>query len=57
MLLRTSKLGRNVIVGHNAVLHDVIIHDECVIGMGAVLLPHVICEKGSAIGAGSIVPQ
>ncbi len=50
-------IGRNVIVGHNAVLHDVIIHDECVIGMGAVLLPHVICEKGSAIGAGSIVPQ
>jgi len=35
----------------------VIIHDECVIGMGAVLLPHVVCEKGSAIAAGSIVSQ
>lgn len=50
-------IGKNVIVGHNAVLHDVTIHDECVIGMGAVLLPHVICERGSAVAAGSIVPQ
>jgi len=51
------KIGRNVIVGHNAVLHDVTLYDQCVVGMGAVLLPKVICEEGVVIAAGSIVPQ
>jgi carbonic anhydrase/acetyltransferase-like protein (isoleucine patch superfamily) len=50
-------IGRNVIVGHNAVLHDTMLHDQCVVGMGAVLLPYVVCDKGVVIAAGSIVPQ
>jgi carbonic anhydrase/acetyltransferase-like protein (isoleucine patch superfamily) len=50
-------IGKNVIVGHNAVLHDVTLHEQCVVGMGAVLLPKVVCEKGAVIAAGSIVPQ
>jgi carbonic anhydrase/acetyltransferase-like protein (isoleucine patch superfamily) len=50
-------IGKNVIVGHNAVLHDVTLHEQCVVGMGAVLLQKVVCEKGVIIAAGSIVPQ
>jgi len=50
-------IGRNVIVGHNAVLHDVTLHDRCVVGMGAVLLQKVVCERGVVIAAGSLVPQ
>ncbi len=50
-------IGRNVIVGHNVVLHDVTLHDYCVVGMGAVLLSNVVCGKGVVIAAGSGVPQ
>ncbi len=50
-------IGRNVIVGHNVVLHDVTIHDQCVIGMGAVLLANAVCGQGAVIAAGSVVPQ
>jgi carbonic anhydrase/acetyltransferase-like protein (isoleucine patch superfamily) len=53
----TVAIGRNVIVGHNVVLHDVTLHDQCVVGMGAVLLSNVVCEKGVVIAAGSLVPQ
>jgi carbonic anhydrase/acetyltransferase-like protein (isoleucine patch superfamily) len=44
------------ILCHNSVLHDVIIYDECVIGMEAVAFAPRNLEKGSA-STGSIVPQ
>lgn len=50
-------VARNVIVGHNAVLHDVKINERCVIGMGAILLPKVICEEEVIVAAGSVVSQ
>ena len=50
-------IGRNVIVGHNVVLHDVTLHDQCVVGMGALLLSNAVCEKGVVIAAGTLVPQ
>lgn len=42
-------VGSNVTVGHRAVLHGCTVGDDCLIGMGAVLL------NGSEIGPGSIV--
>ena len=50
-------IAKNVIVGHNAVLHDVTIHERCVVGMGAILLAKVICEEDAIVAAGSVVPQ
>jgi carbonic anhydrase/acetyltransferase-like protein (isoleucine patch superfamily) len=50
-------IGRDVIVGHNAVLHDATLQDQSVIGMGAVLMSYVVCGKGAVIAAGSVVPQ
>ncbi|MCX7816759.1 MAG: gamma carbonic anhydrase family protein [Syntrophales bacterium] len=50
-------IGMNCIVGHNAVLHDVFVEDGCVIGMGAVLMAHVKCERGAFVAAGAVVPQ
>lgn len=49
-------IGNRVTIGHSAVLHACTVEDECLIGMGAVLLDDVIVEKGSMIGAGSVVP-
>jgi carbonic anhydrase/acetyltransferase-like protein (isoleucine patch superfamily) len=50
-------IAKNVIVGHNAVLHDVKIHERCVVGMGAILLPRVVCKEDVVVAAGSVVPQ
>ena len=46
---------RDVIVGHSAILHDVHIKPDCMIGMGAILLYDVVCEEGVFVGAGSLV--
>jgi phenylacetic acid degradation protein len=46
-----------VIVGHGALLHDVLLHPGCVVGMGAILLQRVVCGEASLVAAGSLVPQ
>jgi len=42
-------IGDNVTIGHAAVIHGCTIENQCLIGMGAILL------NGAHIGAGSIV--
>ena len=44
-----TTIGDNVTVGHAAVLHGCTIEDQCLIGMGVIVL------NGAHIGAGSIV--
>jgi carbonic anhydrase/acetyltransferase-like protein (isoleucine patch superfamily) len=44
-----TRIGDNVTIGHAAVVHGCTIEDQCLIGMGAILL------NGSQVGAGSIV--
>ena len=44
-----TSIGDNVTIGHAAVIHGCTIDDQCLIGMGAILL------NGSHVGAGSIV--
>jgi len=48
-------VGKEVIIAHHAVLHDVLLGDRCVIGMGALLLQHVVCEEDAFVAAGSVV--
>lgn len=49
-------VGNDVTVGHNAVLHGCTLEDECLIGMGAVILDHAIVQKHVLVGANSLVP-
>ncbi len=48
-------VGRRVTVGHGAVLHSCTIEDDCLIGMGAVILDGAFIGEGSIVAAGSIV--
>lgn len=50
-----TDLGNNVSVGHNAIVHGCKVHDNVLIGMGAILMDN--CEIGSntIIAAGSVV--
>ncbi|MDP2915459.1 MAG: gamma carbonic anhydrase family protein [Candidatus Aminicenantes bacterium] len=49
-------LGENVTVGHGAILHACTIGDNCIIGMGAVILDGAVIPRNSIVGAGSLVP-
>ena len=50
-------IGRRVGVGHRAILHGCTVGDECLVGMGAVLLNGVHVGTGSVIGAGAVLPE
>jgi carbonic anhydrase/acetyltransferase-like protein (isoleucine patch superfamily) len=50
-------IGAGVGVGHRSILHGCIIEDDCLIGMGSILLNHVHVGTGSVIGAGAVVPE
>ncbi|MBM7856018.1 carbonic anhydrase/acetyltransferase-like protein (isoleucine patch superfamily) [Desulfohalotomaculum tongense] len=50
-------VGKNVTVGHGAVLHGCTIEDNALIGMGAVVLNGARVGAGAVIGAGALVTQ
>jgi carbonic anhydrase/acetyltransferase-like protein (isoleucine patch superfamily) len=50
-------IGRDVGVGHRAILHGCTVEDNCLIGMGAILLNHVRVGAGSVVAAGSVVKE
>lgn len=50
-------IGNKVTVGHKVILHGCEIGDECLIGMGAIVMDKVVVEPRVLIGAGSLVPE
>ncbi len=50
-------VGRRVGVGHRVILHGCTIEDECLIGMGSVVLNEVRIGLGSVIAAGAVIPE
>lgn len=48
-------IGQNVTVGHRCIVHGCTIEDDCLIGMGAVVLNHAHIGKGSIIAAGTVI--
>ena len=49
-------VGARVTVGHRAILHGCRIEDECLIGMGAIVMDNVVVGTGSFVAAGALVP-
>lgn len=50
-------LGSHVTVGHSVTLHACTIEDDCLIGMGAVVLDGAVVGKGSIVGAHALVTK
>jgi len=48
-------IGNNVSIAHNAVIHGCTIHDNVLIGMGAIIMDKAIIECNTIIAAGSVV--
>lgn len=50
-----TTIGSRVSIAHNAVVHGCTIHDEVLVGIGAIILDDAVIGKGSVIAAGSVV--
>ena len=50
-------IGNNVTIGHKVILHGCTIEDECLIGMGSIVMDKVLVQKHVLLAAGSLVPE
>jgi gamma-carbonic anhydrase len=50
-----TAIGNNVSIAHTAVVHGCTIHDNVLIGMGAIVMDDAVIGKGSVIAAGAVV--
>jgi carbonic anhydrase/acetyltransferase-like protein (isoleucine patch superfamily) len=53
----SCRIGARVTVGHGAVLHATDVGDDCLIGMGAVVLSGSKIGRGAVIAAAALVPE
>ncbi len=51
------KIGKNVSVGHGAIVHGCTIEDDVLVGMGAIILNGAHITKNCLIGAGALVTE
>ena len=50
-----TEVGDRVTVGHRVILHACTVEDDCIIGMGSVILDRARIGRGSIVGAGAVV--
>ncbi len=50
-------IGNDVSIGHNAIVHGCTVHDQVLIGMGAIVMDQAVIGTGSVIAAGAVVLQ
>jgi carbonic anhydrase/acetyltransferase-like protein (isoleucine patch superfamily) len=48
-------IGNNVSIGHRAIVHGCTIHDNVLVGMGAIVMDGAVVEKNVLIAAGAVV--
>ena len=48
-------IGNNVSIGHRAIVHGCTVHDNVLIGMGAIVMDHAVIGENSIIAAGALV--
>lgn len=52
-----TNIGNNVSIGHNALVHGCTVHDNVLIGMGAIIMDNCVIESNSIIAAGAVVTK
>jgi carbonic anhydrase/acetyltransferase-like protein (isoleucine patch superfamily) len=48
-------IGNNVSIAHNAIVHGCTIHDNVLVGMGAIVMDDAVIGENSVIAAGAVV--
>ena len=51
----STNIGNNVSIGHNALVHGCTIHDNVLIGMGAIVMDNCVIGSNTIIAAGAVV--
>ncbi|RKR81186.1 carbonic anhydrase/acetyltransferase-like protein (isoleucine patch superfamily) [Mucilaginibacter gracilis] len=54
-LRAATTIGDNVSIGHNALVHGCKLHNNVLVGMGAIVMDHADVQEFVIIGAGSVV--
>lgn len=49
-------IGKNVTIGHRAVIHACTIGDYCLVGIGAIIMDLAVLDPYVMLGAGALVP-
>jgi carbonic anhydrase/acetyltransferase-like protein (isoleucine patch superfamily) len=52
-----ARIGNDVSIGHNAIVHGCTISDKVLVGMGAVVMDDCLVESNTIIAAGAVVTQ
>jgi carbonic anhydrase/acetyltransferase-like protein (isoleucine patch superfamily) len=50
-------IGKYVTIGHNAIIHGAEIGENCLIGMGSIIMDNCKIGKNTIVGAGSLIPS
>ena len=50
-------IGNRVVVGHRAIIHGATVGDDCIIGMGAILLNRSRVGRNCIVAAGAVVRE
>jgi carbonic anhydrase/acetyltransferase-like protein (isoleucine patch superfamily) len=50
-----TTIGNNVSIGHRAIVHGCTLHDDVLVGMGAIVMDHAVVESNVLIAAGAVV--
>src|ERR1035437_5570460 len=50
-----TNIGNNVSIGHRALVHGCTLHDNVLIGMGAIVMDHCVVGSNSIIAAGAVL--
>jgi gamma-carbonic anhydrase len=50
-----TEIGNNVSIGHRAMVHGCTLHDNVLVGMGAIVMDYAVVEENVLIAAGAIV--
>lgn len=50
-----TTIGNNVSIGHNAIVHGCTLHDNVLVGMGAIIMDKAVVHSNTLIAAGAVV--
>jgi carbonic anhydrase/acetyltransferase-like protein (isoleucine patch superfamily) len=50
-------IGADCVIGHNVILHGCTIGDNCLVGMGAIMLNGSRIGRGCLVGAGALITE
>jgi carbonic anhydrase/acetyltransferase-like protein (isoleucine patch superfamily) len=51
----STTIGNNVSIGHRAMVHGCTLHDNVLVGMGAIIMDNAVVQENVLIAAGAVV--